>query len=58
MGSDSNSVPDLQEVHDFFIEIAKKAGDMITGARPLVNGADSKKNSELWPVILPLNSSC
>lgn len=42
----TTNVPDLQEIHDVFIDLAKKAGDMITGARPLVNAADSKKNSQ------------
>ncbi|PGH22986.1 hypothetical protein AJ80_02901 [Polytolypa hystricis UAMH7299] len=37
--------PDLQGIHDFLIDIAYKAGDMINGAKPLVNGVGSKKNS-------------
>ena len=39
------NVPDLQEIHDCFIQLAKEAGDMITGATPLVNSVGSKKNS-------------
>ncbi|KAF4550806.1 Inositol monophosphatase-like protein 1 [Elsinoe fawcettii] len=35
----------LQEVHDFLITIAKKAGDMITSARPNTSVSGSKKNS-------------
>lgn len=38
--------PNLQEIHDYFLELAKRAGEMITGAKPLVNGVGSKKNSE------------
>ena len=38
--------PDLQEIHDFFFDLAEEAGKMITGARPVVNSADSKKNSQ------------
>ena len=37
------SVVDLQEVHDFLIGIAYKAGEMITSAKP--TAADTKKNS-------------
>ncbi|PGH32151.1 myo-inositol-1(or 4)-monophosphatase [[Emmonsia] crescens] len=37
--------PDLQEIHDFLIDLATRAVDIITGAKPLVNGVDSKKNS-------------
>ncbi|KAK2737895.1 hypothetical protein FQN57_007346 [Myotisia sp. PD_48] len=37
--------PNLREIHDLFVEIANKAGEMITKAHPLVNGVDSKKNS-------------
>jgi hypothetical protein len=37
--------PNLQEIHDFLIELAKKAGEMITHATSLdVAGLDSKKN--------------
>lgn len=35
----------LQEIHDFLISIAKKAGDMITSARPSTAVSGSKKNS-------------
>jgi len=35
----------LQEVHDFLVAIAKKAGDMITSAKPSTSGSGSKKNS-------------
>ncbi|PNS17197.1 Inositol monophosphatase 2 [Sphaceloma murrayae] len=35
----------LQEVHDFLISIAKKAGGMITAARPNTSISGSKKNS-------------
>lgn len=35
----------LQEVHDFLITVAKKAGEMITSARPIQSDSGSKKNS-------------
>ena len=35
----------LQEVHDFLIEVAHKAGQMITNAKPSSANAGSKKNS-------------
>jgi myo-inositol-1(or 4)-monophosphatase len=35
----------LQQIHDFLIDLAFKAGDIITNALPEVNGSDSKKNS-------------
>lgn len=34
--------PNLQEIHDFLFELALKAGDMITSAKPGV--VDTKKN--------------
>jgi myo-inositol-1(or 4)-monophosphatase len=34
---------DLQEIHDFLVGIAHKAGGMITDAKPLAH--DTKKNS-------------
>ena len=46
-GSKGN-IPDLQEIHDCFIQLAKEAGDMITGATPLVNSVNSKKNSVFY----------
>lgn len=39
--------PDLQEIHDFLIELSSKAGEMIMNAHPLVNGVGSKKNSKI-----------
>ncbi|KAF2007151.1 inositol monophosphatase [Amniculicola lignicola CBS 123094] len=36
---------DLQEIHDFMISIAKKAGEMIMSAKPTTEGAGSKVNS-------------
>lgn len=38
--------PNLQEIHDFLIDLAFKAGETITSALPLINGVGSKKNSE------------
>jgi myo-inositol-1(or 4)-monophosphatase len=34
----------LQEVHDFMIEIARKVGERITSAKPTTGAAGSKKN--------------
>lgn len=34
----------LQEIHDFMISIARKAGEMITSAHPTTEQAGSKKN--------------
>jgi hypothetical protein len=34
----------LQEVHDFMIEIARKVGERITSATPSTGAAGSKKN--------------
>lgn len=40
------SSPNLQEVHDFLIGIAHKAGDMITSAKPTTSqDLGTKKNS-------------
>jgi len=36
---------DLNEVHDFLVSVAKKAGNMITSARPTTGVSGSKKNS-------------
>lgn len=38
---------DLQEIHDFLVEVAHKAGDMITSARPTSASSGEKKNCEL-----------
>lgn len=35
----------LQEVHDFLVDVAKQAGDVITAARPTTTAAGEKKNS-------------
>ncbi|EKG19918.1 Inositol monophosphatase [Macrophomina phaseolina MS6] len=35
----------LQEIHDFLVEVAKKAGDMITSAKPSTTTTGEKKNS-------------
>ncbi|KAI9820378.1 MAG: hypothetical protein M1827_006002 [Pycnora praestabilis] len=37
--------PDLQAIHDYLIEVAHKAGEMIVAANPSTITADSKKNS-------------
>jgi myo-inositol-1(or 4)-monophosphatase len=49
--------PDLIEIHDFLISIAKKAGEMITSARPSISAVDTKKNWKFTPslfVALPI----
>ncbi|KAI9782582.1 MAG: hypothetical protein M1839_004826 [Geoglossum umbratile] len=35
----------LQEIHDFLVELAKRAGEMVLAANPSTLTADSKKNS-------------
>lgn len=40
------SALDLDDIHETLIEIAYKAGDIITGALPATNGAGSKQNSK------------
>jgi len=43
--------PNLQEIHDFLMELAKKAGDMITSANP--STIDTKKNCKnLVPLLI------
>ena len=42
--SSSHSV-DLQDVHDFLIDVAYRAGGMITSAKPVAAGSGMKKNS-------------
>lgn len=37
---------DLQQIHDDFISIALRAGDMMKAARPKATGQGTKKNSE------------
>ncbi|KAK3708676.1 hypothetical protein LTR37_011398 [Vermiconidia calcicola] len=39
------SAVNLQEVHDFLVEIAYRAGEMITSAKPIQSDAGQKKNS-------------
>lgn len=41
--------PNLQEIHDFLIELAKKAGDMVTSANP--STIDTKKNCKPLPSL-------
>ncbi|KAI6901204.1 inositol monophosphatase [Hortaea werneckii] len=42
----SSSHPvDLQDVHDFLIDVAYRAGGMITSAKPVAAGSGMKKNS-------------
>lgn len=37
--------PNLQEVHDFLVSLAREAGKMITTAKPTMGATGSKKNS-------------
>lgn len=37
----------LPEIHDVLIDVARQAGDMITGATPVVEGAGEKMNCKL-----------
>lgn len=39
--------PNLQEIHDFLIDLARRAGHMITSATP--STVDTKKNCRLHP---------
>ena len=39
------SAVDLQEVHDFLVQVAHEAGEMITSAKPTAAGSGTKKNS-------------
>ncbi|KAJ5151779.1 hypothetical protein N7492_010074 [Penicillium capsulatum] len=39
------AAPDLQEIHDFLISLAFRAGEIINNALPDTGGAGSKKNS-------------
>ena len=39
--------PNLQQIHDFFIDLAKKAGKMIASANP--STVDTKKNCKARP---------
>lgn len=41
----------LAEIHKVLLDVAKEAGEMITGAKPVVEGAGSKKNCT--PSICP-----
>jgi myo-inositol-1(or 4)-monophosphatase len=40
-----SSTLDYQEIHDFLITIARRAGEMVTSATPAVTGHGTKKNS-------------
>jgi hypothetical protein len=37
---------DLEEIHNVLITVAKEAGAMITGAKPVAEGVGSKKNCQ------------
>jgi hypothetical protein len=48
----SHEFIDLQDIHDFLVELAKKAGEMALAANPSTLTADSKKNCQL-PQLAP-----
>ena len=41
--------PNLQEIHDFLIDLARQAGQMIASANP--STVDTKKNCRLRPKL-------
>lgn len=41
-----SNTPDLQQIHDFLIDLAHEAGKIITSSLPRVDTTGSKKNSE------------
>jgi myo-inositol-1(or 4)-monophosphatase len=43
----------LKEIHDFFIDIAKKAGEVIVSAKPSTETAGNKKNCIYAHTCLP-----
>lgn len=43
---------ELREIRDFLVAIAKKAGDMITSAKPSTGAVGSKKNCKMIASIL------
>lgn len=54
MASKNDADPNLQEIHDFLIDLAIKAGKVITSSLPRIDSTGSKKNSEYplyhnWP---------
>ncbi|KAL1965423.1 hypothetical protein VTN77DRAFT_5679 [Rasamsonia byssochlamydoides] len=45
MANKTDTDPNLQEIHDFLIDLALKAGKVITSSLPRIETTDSKKNS-------------
>lgn len=41
------AVPNLNEIHDYLVDVAFKAGEIITNALPDTEDTGSKKNSVL-----------
>ncbi|OKL63337.1 hypothetical protein UA08_02114 [Talaromyces atroroseus] len=39
------NTPDLQEIHDFLVDLAAEAGKVITSSLPTIDSSDSKKNN-------------
>jgi myo-inositol-1(or 4)-monophosphatase len=45
--------PNLSEIHDYLIELAFKAGDIINNALPETSGTGAKKNSAFISPLHP-----
>jgi myo-inositol-1(or 4)-monophosphatase len=45
ISTDKMSAVNLQEVHDFLVQVVNMAGEMITSAKPKQTDAGQKKNS-------------
>lgn len=54
----SENTPDLQEIHDFLVDLAFKAGKTINSALPTVSSTDSKKNSKSGTSGFRISSTC
>jgi hypothetical protein len=40
----SLELEELQDIHDYLVNVAKEAGEMITKAKPSTGSVDTKKN--------------
>jgi hypothetical protein len=45
MANTNDTIANLQEIHDFLIDLAIKAGKVITSSIPRIDSTGSKKNS-------------
>jgi myo-inositol-1(or 4)-monophosphatase len=41
--------PNLQEIHDLLMDLARRAGEMMTSATPTAGTVDTKKNCKQSP---------